>query len=72
MTSESDAKQIAASHLDAQEHIRRRAYEIYRKRGGGEGRALDDWLEAERELLGNPPERVRHKASIVGPARPTT
>jgi hypothetical protein len=28
-----------------------RAYELYIKRGGQEGRALDDWLEAEQELL---------------------
>ena len=30
--------------------IRRRAYEIYRERGGQPGRELDDWLQAEREL----------------------
>lgn len=34
------------------ERIAARAYELYRARGGGEGRALDDWLEAERELAG--------------------
>ncbi|CAN5724789.1 hypothetical protein BH23PLA1_BH23PLA1_29740 [soil metagenome] len=26
-----------------------RAYEIYQARGGGDGLAMDDWLEAERE-----------------------
>ena len=30
--------------------IARRAHEIYEARGGGEGRALDDWLQAEREI----------------------
>ena len=35
-----------------EEHIRERAYEIYLERGGGDGRALDDWLQAERDLLG--------------------
>ncbi len=32
------------------EQIRRRAEEIYLARGGGAGRELDDWLQAEREL----------------------
>ena len=30
--------------------IRIRAYEIYLQRGGQPGDALDDWLQAEREL----------------------
>jgi len=34
------------------EEIRRRAYEIYLERGGQEGREVDDWLQAERELEG--------------------
>jgi Protein of unknown function (DUF2934) len=32
------------------EEIRRRAYEIYLERGEQQGRDLDDWLQAEREL----------------------
>jgi Protein of unknown function (DUF2934) len=32
------------------ERIATRAYELYVARGGGEGSALDDWLEAEREF----------------------
>ena len=32
------------------EEIELRAYEIYLKRGGKEGNALDDWLAAEKEL----------------------
>lgn len=36
----------------AHEHqIRLRAYEIYRARREGEGDALSDWLQAEREFL---------------------
>jgi hypothetical protein len=27
-----------------------RAYELYLQRGGGDGRDIDDWLAAEREL----------------------
>jgi hypothetical protein len=34
------------------ELIERRAYEIYLQRGGQDGGDLDDWLIAERELLG--------------------
>ena len=33
-----------------QEEIRRRAYELYEERGGGEGCELDDWLQAEAEV----------------------
>lgn len=32
--------------------IERRAYELYLSRGGAQGDALQDWLEAERELQG--------------------
>jgi DUF2934 family protein len=31
--------------------IARRAYEIYESRGRIDGTQLDDWLEAERQLL---------------------
>ena len=30
--------------------IAERAHEIYQRRGGEHGRALEDWLEAEREI----------------------
>jgi len=30
--------------------IARRAHEIYETRGGTEGKALEDWLQAEREI----------------------
>ncbi|MCA1559963.1 MAG: DUF2934 domain-containing protein [Acidobacteria bacterium] len=30
--------------------IARRAHEIYEARGGEHGRALEDWLQAEREI----------------------
>lgn len=32
------------------ERIARRAHEIYVARGGEHGKALDDWLRAEREI----------------------
>jgi hypothetical protein len=36
--------------------IERRAYEIYLVRGGADGHAFDDWLQAEKELIGQPAE----------------
>ena len=36
------------------EEVERRAYEIYLQRGGQDGRDLEDWLEAERQLRGQP------------------
>jgi hypothetical protein len=43
-----DARQILNTFYDA---IAQRAYEIYRRRGGLEGGELQDWADAERELL---------------------
>ena len=37
--------------------IRERAYEVYLQRGRSDGQALDDWLEAERDVLGWDEER---------------
>jgi len=42
---------------DTEESIRRRAYELYEQRGTIEGFALDDWLQAEREILGAQKQR---------------
>src|SRR5438552_3297597 len=33
------------------DRIRQRAFEIHKTRGVGPGHELDDWLQAERELL---------------------
>jgi hypothetical protein len=33
------------------DEIAQRAYEIFLARGGGPGHDLDDWLQAESELL---------------------
>lgn len=37
---------------DLSARIAHRAYELYVDRGYRHGRALDDWLEAEQEILG--------------------
>ena len=36
--------------------VEQRAYEIYLARGGEHGHALEDWLQAERELRERQPE----------------
>jgi len=36
---------------DLEEKIRRRAYELYQQRGRVDGHALDDWLQAQAEIL---------------------
>ena len=40
------------SSEEVQRQIRRRAYELYEERGRTEGHELDDWLQAEAELIG--------------------
>src|SRR5215472_10796887 len=37
---------------ELEDRIRKRAYELYAKRGYVRGYALDDWLEAKTEVLG--------------------
>lgn len=40
---------------DPQARIAKRAYELYCERGYRDGSALDDWLDAEREILSQIP-----------------
>jgi Protein of unknown function (DUF2934) len=44
---------LRAAADPAYEDIARRAYELYERRGGENGRDWDDWLHAERELRGS-------------------
>jgi outer membrane protein TolC len=44
------ALQISKADWDF-ERISRRAYELYEQRGRQEGRDLEDWLDAERQLV---------------------
>ena len=37
--------------LPLEEQIQRRAYELYVQRGNQSGSELDDWLQAEEEIL---------------------
>jgi hypothetical protein len=46
------ANATSAPELD-RDRVAQRAYELYLSRGGADGRDQDDWLIAERELIGN-------------------
>jgi len=37
--------------VDLQEQVRRRAYELYEERGREDGHELEDWLQAESEVV---------------------
>ena len=45
------APAAAAAPAISEEAIARRAFEYYCARGNGHGQDLQDWLQAERELL---------------------
>ena len=45
------ARHAQPSFDDLHAHIATRAYELYVQRGSREGCAMDDWLDAEREIL---------------------
>jgi len=44
-------KQFPATSVELGDAIRRRAYEIYEQRGRADGFELDDWVQAEAEVL---------------------
>jgi hypothetical protein len=50
----------------AEEQIRIRAHQIYLERGGQPGHEIDDWLQAEYELMQLP---VRKTAELKLPSR---
>jgi hypothetical protein len=45
------AKETPIEVLPLEERIRVRAYELYVERGNQSGSELDDWLQAEEEVL---------------------
>jgi Protein of unknown function (DUF2934) len=53
--------QARARKSPIMEDIEFRAYQIYVQRGGADGHDLDDWLEAERQVL---EELKKNKASL--------
>lgn len=42
---------ISLQTIFLEDRIRHRAYELYEKRGKQHGNELDDWLEAQKEIL---------------------
>lgn len=46
-----DGSRTSSRNSPLMEDIARRAYEIYMNRGGTHGRDMDDWLQAERQVL---------------------
>jgi len=49
----SSAQSLPKPEADLQpieEKIRRRAYDLYQKRGGQDGSDIEDWLQAEAEM----------------------
>jgi HSP20 family protein len=59
-------KAAASSILDEvktlSERIRQRAFEIFENRGGGDGLAVNDWLNAERDLFRIPESELVEKS----------
>jgi hypothetical protein len=53
--------QAATRKSPLTEDIERRAYDIYLSRGGADGSDVDDWLQAERQVL---EELKKEKASL--------
>jgi len=45
------AKQTPVETVPLEEQIRRRAYELYLQRGNQSGSDIEDWLQAEAEIL---------------------
>lgn len=48
---------LQEQEINRQEEVRRRAYQIYQERGGLNGSAVQDWLQAEAEVLEDPRTR---------------
>jgi hypothetical protein len=51
MSSPGSAHEPEPEDLPLEERIRQRAHELYIARGSASGSELDDWLQAEEEIL---------------------
>ena len=57
MAAQARAQIASTVALPLEDQIRQRAYAIYLERGAQDGSDLDDWLQAEEEILSHhPPE----------------
>jgi len=60
---------IAQSHLILEDRIRERARQIYLARDPDHGSEIDDWLKAEREILGESGrDTAENRATAAGHA----
>lgn len=60
---------VAESHLTLEDRIRRRAYEIHEHHAGQGHSDVDDWLQAEREILGGENgDTTEDRATVIGHA----
>jgi hypothetical protein len=48
---QAEPEHVRALSPELEERIRARAYELFEQRGGEHGRAEEDWLRAEQEIL---------------------
>lgn len=60
---------IAPDQLSVEERIRRRAHAIYQQRDPSQGSDIDDWLQAEREILDEQREETSEDAASPYAAR---
>jgi Protein of unknown function (DUF2934) len=58
------AKETPIEALPLEERIRRRAYELYVERGDQSDSELDDWLQAEEEVLQTQEQPSPTKADV--------
>ena len=66
-------KELPGENLSLEEQIQRRAYELYVERGNQSGSELDDWLQAETEILDSQEQafsakRVHQVLSVAPPS----
>jgi hypothetical protein len=66
-----DDLELAESHLELERRVSARAHQIYLERTGRgrEGSALDDWLQAEREVLGKAAQPAQDRGTVIGSAK---
>jgi Protein of unknown function (DUF2934) len=63
--SSSESQPQTASEAPTREEIELRAYQIYAERDGAHGQDVEDWLQAERELVekyGKPVQKAKAAA----------
>ena len=60
---------LAQSHIELEERVRRRAHEIWASHSHNGDSSLEDWLQAEREVVGEDGHQpAQDRATVVGPA----